>query len=414
MNVSGDKCLCMFAPTASGGHARYAWELTTALARQARGGYRVELVSSRDLAEPFRSAEYPVHPILPPLRGRGSFRTRFAWMANRTLHYVARERQFLKWLRGRPDVSAVHLQEWKPWLAAGLIRSIRAMGKRAFFTVHNVLPHRYPPGVPKRLMHHWIRRAALLCDGLFVHSDRLAGELARFLGEPRPPITVVPHGVWTVADSAQCPPLPDRLPLKRLLFFGAIRRNKGLDLLLRAAERLPEYGITVAGEVCESGYFESEVLPLVRTLRAAGRRVDLHDRFVPDAEVGPLFATHSAVVLPYTRQFIAQSGVVFMALAYGLPVVASKAGALVDLLGEYEIGTTFDTGSVDGLTSAVRELHDTTRQARLEARIRAARERFTWAAAAAATVAGYSPASRVQTEQAEEVHDCVLGPTPAH
>ena len=411
---SAHGCVCVFAPTASGGHARYAWELSTALSRKRRGGYGVELVSSSDLAEPFRSAEYPVHAILPPLRGRAGFASRTRWVANRAFHYVARERQFLEWLRCRPDVTAVHLQEWKPWLAASLIRSIRPMGKKTFFTVHNVLPHRYPPGVPKALMHFWIRRAALLCDGLFVHSDRLANELTRFLGRSAPPITVVPHGVWTVPDAAERPSLEGRLALKRLLFFGAIRRNKGLDLLLRAAERLPEYGITIAGEVCEDSYFDAEVMPLVRSLRAAGRCIDLMDRFVPDHEVGTLFASHSAVVLPYTRNFVAQSGVVFLAMAYGLPVVASTAGALGDLLGEHEIGTSFETGSVEGLADAVARLHDASRSAELESRIAAARARFTWDAAAEATIEGYSLSSRPRTVQAEETNDCVLGPTPAH
>jgi len=268
--------------------------------------------------------------------------------------------------------------------------------------------------VPKRLMDHWIRTASLVCDGLFVHSDRLADELARFLGDPHPPITVVPHGVWTVPDADTCPPLRDRLALKRLLFFGAIRRNKGLDLLLRAAHRLPGYRITVAGEPVEADYFDAEVMPLVRSLRAMGTGVDLLDRFVPDEQVGPLFATHSAVVLPYTREFIAQSGVVFMALAYGLPVVASRAGGLSDLLDEYEIGTTFETGSPEGLAQAVHELHDMNRCPRVEDRIFAARRRFTWAAAAAATVAGCARVGEAAREPVTEANDCVLGTTPAH
>src|SRR4051812_34291719 len=57
--------VCVYAPCASGGHARYAWELTTALARHAHGRHRFELVSSQDLEPQFRSTEYPVHAILP-------------------------------------------------------------------------------------------------------------------------------------------------------------------------------------------------------------------------------------------------------------------------------------------------------------------------------------------------------------
>ena len=42
------KCICMYTPSAAGGHARYTWELMTALTASARGGYRFELVTSRD------------------------------------------------------------------------------------------------------------------------------------------------------------------------------------------------------------------------------------------------------------------------------------------------------------------------------------------------------------------------------
>ena len=227
--------------------------------------------------------------------------------------------------------------------------------------------------------------------------------MARFLGEPRPPITVVPHGVWTVPDAEPWPPLRQRLARKRLLLFGAIRRNKGIDLLLRAAAQLPGYEITIAGEPCEAGYFESELMPLVRSLRQAGTPVTLLDRFVPDREVGALFAGHSAIVLPYTREFVAQSGVVFMALAYGLPVVASRAGGLSDLLCEYPIGTTFERELPQELAAAVRRLHEGPDLKSLERNIRAARRRFTWHAAAGATIAGYSA-----VQEPAAVHDCAL------
>src|SRR6185503_8219749 len=93
-------------------------------------------------------------------------------------HYARRDWQFLKWLRGRPDVAAIHLQEWTPWLAAPLIRCIRRMGKRVFYTVHNVIPHRYPALLPRRVMDFWVRRAARACDGLFLHTPQLAEQLS--------------------------------------------------------------------------------------------------------------------------------------------------------------------------------------------------------------------------------------------
>lgn len=403
--------VCMFAPTPGGGHARYAWELATALARHPQREFRFELVSSTELEPAFREAEYVVHPILPAIRERSTFRTRVGWALNRALHYPVRENRFLRWLAGREDIATVHLQEWKPWLAARLIRRIRAMGKKTFYTVHNVLPHRYPPLISKHLMDYWIRKACLECDGLFVHTEALAHELGRFLGPGHPPVTIVPHGVWTVPDTPGANrPLRERLALKRLLFFGAIRRNKGLHLLLQALPQLPGYEVTVAGDPSERDYFDNEIVPRVMALRAAGARVHLIDRFVSDAEVDALFSSHSAIVLPYTKEFVAQSGVVFMALAHGVPVVSSTAGGLRELLGDYPIGATFETEFCRGLADAVGHLHAASHCEELERQIKAARRRFTWHAAACATLRGYAAVTQSEVLW----NDCAFRTTPAH
>jgi glycosyltransferase involved in cell wall biosynthesis len=400
----------MYTPSAEGGMAQYAWELMSALAEHPRGGGGrcFELVSSQDLQEQFRSDAYPVHAILPPLRHRSAFPNRLAWVASRLTHYFHREWAFLKWLRQRPDIAGVHFQERTPWLATPMFRQIRAMGKKVFYTVHNVVPHNYPALVPKGIVDGWNRKACLLCDGLFVHTEPLAAQLSQFLGEPHPPIQVVPHGVWTVRDAARIPNLSERLKWKRLLFFGAIRRNKGLDLLLRASERLPGYRITIAGEPLERQYFQDEVLPQIQRLRAAGVEIDLQDHFTPDDKVGELFARHSSVILPYTQEFVAQSGVIFMALAHEIPVVASEAGGMRDLFGQYKVGRTFREASAEKLADAIRSLH-TDPPENLIDEIRSAKRRFSWNAAASATLAGYALAH----EGRREASDCPAETTPA-
>lgn len=379
----------MYTPSASGGHALYTRELMTALARHADADRRFELITSEDLADEFKSDAYPIHAILPRLRHRKQFRTPVGWAVNRATHYPRREGMLLRWLKTRPDVTGIHFQEYKPWLARRLFGALKASGRRIYYTVHNLRPHDYPPGVPKRLMDHWNHQSWRMCDGLFVHTERLAGELAELLGSAHPPIHVSPHGTWTVERPVRVPPVEERLGWKRLLFFGTIRRNKGLDLLLKAAEELPGYSITVAGETNDREYYNGVIAPQVKRLRDRGMAVDVRLRFTPEAEVGPLLAAHSAIVLPYTRRFMAQSGVVFLALAHEMPVVASDVGGLRDLFGQYEIGTTFDDLTPHGLASAVRRLFDDVPHADIAAQIRAARRHYSWSAAAEATLAGY-------------------------
>jgi glycosyltransferase involved in cell wall biosynthesis len=253
-------------------------------------------------------------------------------------------------------------------------------------------------------MDGWIRKGCRRCDCLFVHTERLADELSQFLDGVHPPIRVTPHGVWSApADASQTIPLEERLSWKRLLFFGSIRRNKGLDLLLRAAESLPsEYAITVAGEPMDAAYFRDEVVPLIERLRATGRKVELIDRFLPDDQVEPLMALHSAVILPYTKGFVAQSGVVFLALAHGLPVVASSVGGLRDLFAECPVGTIFEDETPAALALAIQELFDRRDPRDVTAAMRDARQRFSWDESARATIEGYELVRRREAETANE------------
>lgn len=382
----------MYTPSASGGHALYTRELMTALSQHAGDGHRFELVTGEDLADEFKTDAYPIHAVLPHLRHRKEFSSKAAWAISRALYYPRRELKLLDWLKGRPDVTGIHFQEYKPWLAGPLFRRIHKTGRKIYYTVHNLRPHDYPPGIPKPLMDHWNHQSWRACDGLFVHTELLAKQLADLLGQRRPPIHVSPHGTWTVHHPVHRPDFDERLRWKRLLFFGTIRRNKGLDLLLKAAEQLPGFSITIAGETGDHDYFDGQIMPQVHRLRASGMSVDVHLGFTPEPEVGPLFARHSAIVLPYTPKFAAQSGVVFLALAHELPVVASEVGGLRDLFGQYEIGSTFADLTPEGLARAVKQLFDGSDHGNIAQQIRAARSHYSWSAAADATLAGYGMA----------------------
>ena len=239
--LAAERCLpgghrvCMHAPSAVGGHPLYVKELLTALTRHPRGGQRFELIAGANLEPQFKTDVYPIHAILPPLRHRRELGSKLAWVCDRTLHYPRLDRFFLNWLKERPDIAGVHFQEFSLSLPP-LMRSIRRTGRKIFYTIHNIRPHAYPPVIPRGIWDRWNRGACLLADRLLVHSERLREDLADFLRTPdHPPIDVTPHGVWTSSASTTDVLFPRHARTgRRLLFFGTIRRNKGLDLLFRA------------------------------------------------------------------------------------------------------------------------------------------------------------------------------------
>lgn len=117
---------------------------------------------------------------------------------------------------------------------------------------------------------------------------------------------------------------------KLLLFFGFIRKYKGLDLLLEAMAdpRIREQGIKllVAGEFYEE---EKPYQELIRQL-AIEDLLLLHTDFIPDSEVRYYLSAADAVVQPYRNA--TQSGVTPLAYHFEVPMLVTNVGGLPDLV----------------------------------------------------------------------------------
>jgi D-inositol-3-phosphate glycosyltransferase len=113
-----------------------------------------------------------------------------------------------------------------------------------------------------------------------------------------------------------------------VLFFGAVARYKGLDLLVQAFEMLLDTAavLVIAGQCREEKLrlkLQTQLAPLL-----TARRAFWFDGFVPEKHVLHYFHGADLLVMPYRH--IDQSAVLFMALATGLPVLAADVGSLRD------------------------------------------------------------------------------------
>jgi glycosyltransferase involved in cell wall biosynthesis len=372
--------ICMYTPSASGGHARYTHHVLSALSEQGRDDVQVSLITSRDLDPKYRTRLYPIYDILPPLRARSAFRSTLGWGYSRLMHYRRRETTFLRWIEDHDNAcDGIHFQEYSFWLAPRHFRWLKARGKRLFFTVHNIYLDTYTLGnlsrVADPLLLHWFRTALRLCDVLFVHSEKLLRQLARFLGPGHPPIFVTPHGVWKIAgDNPTASSPEERLRRRHLLFFGVIRPTKGLHILLDAMEDLVDCTLTVAGQLDDVRYRE-QIQAVVERLPVG--RVELVDRFVEDDEMVQLFDRSSLVVLPYTS-FSAQSGVLHDALAHGLPVVATDVGTLGESVRSWGIGQVVPPNDDAALAAAIHQMLTPHRYLQASGAVGRVRENLSW------------------------------------
>lgn len=379
--------VCMYTAEARRGHARYTRDLLTALAAVgARRGAEVELVTGRDLAPEFRTSDYPIHAILPPLEGRSTFRSTLGWAASRVAHYVGRDGSFLRWVAARPGLDLVHVQEYTPWLAPGHFRRLRRGGVGVVATVHNIANYGHASRSYVRLTRRCWRAGWRACSALVVHTEGLRGALAEFLGPGHPPVFVTPHAVWL---ERAAPPGPAEPPAPgepaRLLFFGMIRPNKGLHVLLRALEALPGCRLTVVGEPEDSAYLDE-----IRAQAAAlgGGRVELVARYVGEGEIAGFFDRSHLVALPYT-EFAAQSGVLHQAVAHGRPVVATAVGGLGESVAAWGVGPVVAPGDDRALAEGVaRALRPEAYRAAAAATARV-RDELTWTKMAEATLDVY-------------------------
>jgi glycosyltransferase involved in cell wall biosynthesis len=375
----------MYTPSAHGGHALYAQELLTALAEVGtRRGVAAELITCEDLADDPRSP-YAIHRILPRQVPRDEFRCTATWAASRVGYYTRRERHFLEWVGSRRDLDLVHFQEYTPWLAPGHFRALRRRGIPIVYTVHNIEHHYGKFLMHKPIRDRCFRSAWRACDALLVHTEGLRAALSGFLEGSHPPIHVTPHGVWR--EGCRCGRRADApgVGRDRLLFFGVIRPNKGVHVLLRALEWLPRCDLTIAGGSEEPHYLD-QIRRMVRHFPPG--RVELIDRYIGDEEVADLFDRSRLVILPYTN-FTAQSGVLHMALAHLRPVVATDVGALGECVRLWGIGQVAPPCDERSLAGAIeRSLDVAAYDAAIEA-IARVRGELTWTRMAEATIDVY-------------------------
>ncbi|GAB3455544.1 glycosyltransferase [Streptomonospora sediminis] len=263
-----------------------------------------------------------------------------------------------------------------PAQAVPYLAILSGVGARArtLALCHNVLPHERRPS-DTSLMRALLRRVG----AVLAHSPEQA-ELAGALAGRAVPVRwspLPPHLPESPGTAARPPGSlrPAAVGLRRnLLFFGIVRPYKGVDVLLRAFARgaPADVGLTVAGE------FWGGAQPL-RDLAAElgiADRVDFREGYVPAAQLPELFGGSDAVVLPYRTATATQN--VWLAHEHGLPVIATRAGALGEAVAEGIDGLLCEPGDTAGLADALRRFYAPGTAERLRAAVRPADPEPLW------------------------------------
>jgi glycosyltransferase involved in cell wall biosynthesis len=281
-------------------------------------------------------------------------------------------RRIKKW---QPDLAIVRF--WMPFMGPSLgtiAGSLKRAGIPVIAITDNVIPHEKRKG-DKLLTRYFLKR----CNSFVAMSDSVATDMKSFLPNAR--VTVTPHPVYDIFGEAvsreEALKNLELDPINRyLLFFGLIRKYKGLDLLLkgfaRAVPEIPENVVLIiAGEFYSD---RDETMQMIQSLNLE-KRVVLHDRYIPEAQVKHYFC--AADLLAQTYLSATQSGVTQIGYHFGVPMLVTNVGGLPEIVSDNVTGfvTEVDENAVG---QAIVRFFNGNQHAEMAENVCAARGRFSW------------------------------------
>ncbi len=239
----------------------------------------------------------------------------------------------------KPDLIVVRF--WLPLMGPALGTILRSLKKNKHTKIiciaDNIIPHEKRFG-DKPFTNYFIKPI----DGFITMSQKVLTDLQLF--DKTKPAQFVPHPLYDNFGSI----LSKQEARTHLhinsnefifLFFGFIRKYKGLDLLLQAVEKLKNlqpstlnFKLLIAGEFYED---QKPYHELIEQLNIKDQLI-LRTDFIPDSEVKYYLCAADAVVQPYKNA--TQSGVTPLAYHFEVPMIVTNVGGLPSLVPHNKVG----------------------------------------------------------------------------
>jgi D-inositol-3-phosphate glycosyltransferase len=240
------------------------------------------------------------------------------------------------------------------------------LGKKLIYTAHNV-------NIGERDNNDsWLNRFTLrfhyaMMDHIFVHNVKMKEQLLREFCINEQKVTVIPYGINNVVPRTQMTALEakSQLSLKNdkqvILFFGNIAPYKGLDILIMAMTHLKNKGhlplLLIAGRVKDpnSNSYWKEINSAIEANRL-NDNILKQIEYIHDDEIELYFKAADVLILPYRHIF--QSGVLFLAYSFGLPVIAANVGSLKSEIIEGTTGLICRPDNPEDLANTISQYFD--------------------------------------------------------
>lgn len=219
-------------------------------------------------------------------------------------------------------------------------------------TVHDILPFN-----EKKYDKFFHRKLYKLADRIILQAPANVQKFAELFPESASKTTMIPHGhMLDYVENEDKKLSREKLgiPLDKIvfLFFGQIKKVKGVDVLLKAVlklrEKYPNAYTVIAGSVWKADFSECQDIINKNNLEQC-LKTDI--RYIPDEIVKYYYSAADVCVLPYTDVY--QSGVIQLAYGYKKAVVSTKLPAFTQFVKENETGFLAVPGDVESLENAM-------------------------------------------------------------
>ena len=262
----------------------------------------------------------------------------------------------LKFLESRENYDAIHLIGGET--LTNIIYSrffLKRLRHKLFMTVHNSdLDFKLYVKTNKiKAFYKFLCKAMFFkqtFSGIMVHGEQMKIDLCRQLPSIDEnfifPINI---GIKNESDSDDYEQnLNNNSNKIKLLFFGVIRRDKGLDVLIQALDKKsdPNIKLSIIGSLGQMTKDEIHAMPKSETLKS---NIFYDLRYVDETEIRSIFKCHDFLVLPYKKTFNAQSVVLTIAAKYKIPIISSDSGQNGLDVKRYNLGLTFEAENINDL-----------------------------------------------------------------
>lgn len=274
----------------------------------------------------------------------------------------------------KPDL--VLFAYWLTFMAPsfGTIAKLVAKNKHTKIAalVHNIIPHEKRFG-DTVLSNYFIKHV----NGCITLSKSVYDDLTSLTNKPK---VLTPHPLYdnfgaAISKTEAINKLGLDQSYSYLLFFGIIRKYKGLDTLLEAMAneeiKSKKVKVIVAGE-----FYEDSIayLDLIKKHQLENSVV-LVNQFIPDEEVVNYFCAADMVVQPYKHA--TQSGVTQIAYHFNKPMLVTNVGGLAEMVPNNKVGYVTECNS-GAVSNALLDFYNNNREEEFITGVKDEKKKYTW------------------------------------